>query len=346
MLKRGMTLGALLSAIAGFAGTGEVVLVDDGVAKCRVIVADDAHPALKFGAKELATYLDKATGCGDLKGDFQISIAVDGKRLQVGELKEDGFILDVKPTGIDVIGANPRGALYGCYEILKKYAGMRWIMPGEDGEYCVLRDKTVAVPVGRSVHNPSLMVRKTVADGEIAWLWHARNNMTCETSSRNFEDRKTGKPTVKAARLTELCVKGVGTAGNSHIMMDMMCGWAGKGKKAAIDALFAAHPEYFPLVRGQRIPIYDAGDPNPCVSNPELLDLMAKNLYKHIKGPHGSEDYVTIGNNDTTAWCECEKCRALDAPELAGTKGARADRYWHTVGEIAKRIFDHSRYGT
>ena len=346
-MKKSILLGVALSAFAGFAA--EVKLVENGVAKCRVVVADDARPALKFGAREIEKYLAQATGCekglgvrGQGLGDenlIPVRVSVDDGLVKSGKLREDGFILDVKPTGIDVIGANPRGALYGCYEILKKYAGMRWIMPGEDGEYCVLKGKTVAVPVGRSVHNPYLKIRKTVADGEIAWLWHARNNMTCETSSRNFENPKTGKPTDKAARLTELCVKGVGTAGNSHIMMDMMCGWAGKGTKAAIDTLFAAHPEYFPLVRGQRIPIYDAGDPNPCVSNPELLDLMAKNLYEHIKGPHGSEDYVTIGNNDTTVWCECEKCRALDAPELAGTKGARADRYWHTVGEIAKRIW-------
>ena len=323
-----------LSAMGVFAGSGEVVLVDDGMAKCRVVVATDAHPALTFGARELATYFAKATGCGALEGEYPVEISVDAR----AGMKEDGFTLDVTPEKTRIVGANPRGALYGCYEILKKHAGMRWIIPGEDGEYCVLGGKTVKLPVGKRTVNPYLRVRKTVSSVEESWLWHARNNMTGETHRQNYENGK-GEPAKQAARLTELCVNGLGTAGNSHIMMDMMCNWAGRKTHESIDALFTAHPEYFPLVGGKRLPIYGAGDANPCVSNAALLDLMAENLYSHVKGPHGSQDFVTIGNNDTTAWCECEACKALDAPELAGTKGARADRYWYTVMEIAKRVW-------
>ena len=132
---------------------------------------------------------------------------------------------------------------------------------------------------------------------------------------------------------------GTGTPGNSHIMFDMMTGWARKDAGERIDALYAAHPEWFPLVGGKRVKISGAAAPNPCVSNPALLDFMASNLYDRVCGPHGAQDYVTIGNNDTTAWCECEKCRALDAPELAGTKGQRSDRYWRTVMELARRVW-------
>ena len=324
-------------------GAADVVLVEDGAAKCCIVVADDAHPALKFGAREIAKYLGVAT---DAK--VEVSAAAAGllpvsvrlaKGGEAAALKEDGFTIDAAPGGVEVIGANPRGALYGCYDILKKYAGMRWVFPGEDGEYCVLRGKSVRVPLGRRTVNPYLKLRKTDADGEDSWLWLARNNMTSDTGSRRFTDKKTGKPSALSARLEELCVKGTACHGNSHIMMDMMCGWAGRETRAKMDALFAEHPEYFPLVGGKRIPIYNAGNPNPCVSNSDLLDLMAENLYKHISVPHGADYCITIGNNDTTAWCECEKCKALDAPELAGTKGQRADRYWYAVTEIARRVW-------
>ena len=87
------------------------------------------------------------------------------------------------------------------------------------------------------------------------------------------------------------------------------------------------------------MPLKDPYSPNPCISNPELLDLMAENFYERIKGPYGAQAYVTIGNNDTTVWCECENCRKLDDPAKAGTKGARSDRYWYMVGEIARRIW-------
>lgn len=325
----------LCSAAVAFGADG-IRLVEDGVAKCRVVVADDANRPEKFGAREIATYFDKVTGCGELDGAYPIRVTVDAAN---PDLREDGFILDVTPHGLTVTGANPRGALYGCYEILKRYAGMRWLVPGDDGEYCVHEGKSIVVPVGREVQNAYLRVRKTVANSEAVWFWHARNNMTCETGSWRFADRRTGKPTKLASRLEELCVKGVATAGNSHILQEMMSGWAGAESRAKMDALFAAHPEWFPLVGGRRVPIYRANDPNPCVSNAGLLDLMASNLYERVRGPHGSDDYVTIGNNDTTTWCECERCRALDAPELENTKGARADRYWHLVTEVARRVW-------
>ena len=342
-MKKATLVAAALAAAASLAS--DVALVEDGVAKCRVVVADDAHPALKFGAREIAKYLGVATGAKvEVNGGDATRVATtvtvrlaDGA--EAAAMREDGFTIDAAPGGVEVVGANPRGALYGCYDILKKYAGMRWIVPGDDGEYCVLGGKTVKVPCGRRTVNPYLRVRKTRADGEDAWLWHARNNMTGETGRNRFEDPKTGKPTELAPRLEELCVDGSGTPANSHIMLDMMTGWARGKTGERIDALYAAHPEYFPLVGGKRIKITNAGAANPCISNAELLDLMASNLYDRVCGPHGAQDYVTIGNNDTTAWCECEKCRALDAPELAGTKGQRSDRYWRTVMEIARRVW-------
>ena len=334
----------LTAALCGMtaASAADLALVEDGVAKCRVAVAEDAHPALKFGAREIAKYLGVATGAkvevNDAGGLLPVTVRLASGE-ETSELKEDGFTIDATPGGVEIVGADPRGALYGCYDILKKYAGMRWILPGADGEYCVLKGRTVRVPLGRRTVNPYLRIRRTVADKEDAWLWHARNNMRGDTHRNRYEDPKTGKPTALAAHLEELCVEGRATAGNSHIMMDMMAGWAGRETRAKIDSLFAAHPEFFPLVGGRRIPIYGACDANPCVSNPELLDLMAENLFRHVNTPHGAQDFVVIGNNDTPIWCECEKCLALDAPELAGTKGQRADRYWHTVMEIARRVW-------
>ena len=56
--------------------------------------------------------------------------------------------------------------------------------------------------------NPYLKVRGTTADGEDAWLWHARNFMAGKTSRNRYEDPKTGQPTALAPRLEELCVDG------------------------------------------------------------------------------------------------------------------------------------------
>ena len=340
-MRLGFSVAVAVLAVATVSADG-VSLVEDGVAKCRVAVAEDAHPALKFGAREIAKYLGVATGA-------KVEVNGGGGLLPVtvrlangdeaSELRDDGFTVVATPGGVEIVGANPRGALYGCYDILKKYAGMRWIFPADDGEYCVLKGGTVRVPLGRRTVNPYLRERRDQGSSEDLWLWHARNNMQSDARSGLFVDRKTGGPSATAQRLDELCVMGCDCSG--HIMTGMMSGFAGgiAKTKERIEALYAEHPEYFPLIGGERKKIFGACDANPCVSNPALLDLMAENLYKRVGGPHGADFYVTIGNNDTTIWCECEKCRALDAPELVGTKGQRADRYWHVVNEIARRVW-------
>jgi len=308
---------------------GPAPLVADGVAKCRVVVSEDASSPEKFGAEELAKYLDKATGCGALNGAYPIRISVKS----LPELEEDGFVLDVRADGMDIVGANPRGALYGCYEVLKRYAGIRWLVPGDDGEY-VPQAKTVTAPVGRLVRNPYLKIREARCDDEMPGrYWLVRNNMLSTGNKRIFFD-KDGKLTKDGELFEKLTVRGTGASG--HLMSTMLLG---SNSKEAAEKLFAVHPEYFPLIDGKRKMIWTHNDPNPCVSNPAVLDIMAANLVKWLGGEHGSETYCEIGNNDTTLWCQCDKCKALDPAETKGTRGELSDRYWWFMNELGKRVW-------
>ena len=308
----------------------EAVLFLDGVAKCRVVTAANASKPELFGKAELEKYLPKVYGCGALDGDYPISISVDADRVKTGELKEDGFILDVREDGLSVIGANPRGALYGCYEILKRFAGIRWLVPGEDGEY-VPSYRHLILPPGRKVFNPYLKIRKNRGGEPNLWLWNARNCMQSEAHPRAFAG--------KDGELLEN-IGAFGTGPGGHMMSDLLLGGGDPKmkRKDRVDQVFAEHPEWFPLIGGKRVKISGAGDPNPCLSNPALLDRMAENLVAALSAPHAAEAHITIGNNDTTAWCECENCRALDVPGVRA-KQARSDRYWYVVGEIAKRVW-------
>ena len=319
----------LALVLAGSAFADEVRLVEDGVARCRVVVSEDASAPERFGAEELATYLDKATGCGSLNGDYPICIGVK----EHPALREDGFAIEVTPEKMTVVGANPRGALYGCYEILKRFAGVRWLVPGDDGEY-VPQAKTVAAPVGRIVRNPYLRIREARCDdGLPGRYWLVRNNMLSLAPKDSFFD-KDGKLSDTGRLYEKLTVRGTGATG--HLMSTLLLG---ENSKAAAERLFAAHPDYFPLINGERRMIWTHNDPNPCVSNPAVLDVMAANLVKRAGGEHGSEAYCEIGNNDTTLWCQCDGCKALDPPETKGTRGELSDRYWWFVNELAKRVW-------
>ncbi len=323
-------------------------LVKNGKAASCIVLSGNAPAPVKFGAKELSFYLKKITGA-DIKtsalsskdlnnihiGTFADKDLVKNAGLSGTKIKEDGFALVVKAKDLYIVGNNPRGALYGAYHILKKYGGIRFLIPGEEGEYYTAK-KDISVPEQKSMEEPFLRVRKTVANEVTAFKWLLRNNMLAQTNAGKFINPKTGKRTKDADLLDSLAVTGAAYGG--HIMSYLMAESSWSKEKLA--ALYDKHPEYFALIDGKRIKAVRGGfSPNPCVSNPALLDLLAESLYKHAGGQYGAQHPIIVGNDDTMIWCECKNCTVLDDPAKAGTKGARADRYWFMVNEVAKRVW-------
>ncbi len=354
MSKKSFIIFAAL-VLAAFTCTADFQLVKDGKSQCNIVVKKGAPLPLAHGAKELALFTEKVTTAKiPVKNEavknannIFIGTIADKDLLKISgidakKLKEDGFALAVKKNTVCIIGQNPRGALYGCYEILKKYAGVRFLTPGEDGTYYPSR-KTISIPEQNIIRNPYMRYRTYQCATELSGraeingsTFLTRNNLFPYAGARTFAD-KNGKRTRLADKFESVAAKRNINPGNSHIFTDMMTGW--QGAKAS-EKLYKEHPEYFPLINGKRVFIKSGVCPNPCISNPALLDLMAKNLYERLNEKYAMEDtYITIGNNDTPIWCQCENCKKLDDPAQKGTKDAYGNRYWFTVTEIANRVW-------
>ena len=312
----------------------EITIIDNGTPKCHIVVAEGTPPSAEFGAAEIARCFKKYTGA-------EIAISKAGEKSENGagipiviaidtKLPKEGFTIDITPEKVAILGSDARGVLYGSYELLKRWGGMRWLVPGEDGEYCVLKGKTIALPRKRISASPSLVVRTFNSMRDEDFLWAARNNMQSIVTWRTF-----GAPGgAKMRHLEEMAVYGRGMTG--HCFSRLMCNYSDDPKK-----LFAEHPEYFCLVKGARKMSGLAGyGPNPCMSNPAVLERIANTIVRIANEPHGNEAPITIGNDDSMQWCECENCTALDPKETASiARGKRSDRYWWTINEIARRVW-------
>lgn len=88
------------------------------------------------------------------------------------------------------------------------------------------------------------------------------------------------------------------------------------------------HPEYFPLVRGNRHtnPGKQRCDWSPCVSNPEVQKLFVQYLIKS-NGAFGSDGVSLSVNDGAGNHCECKNCTAWDVPEERA-KGHYSNRYF------------------
>ena len=105
------------------------------------------------------------------------------------------------------------------------------------------------------------------------------------------------------------------------------------------------HPEYFPLFQGKRfIPKVDekgvtAGAGwQPCVSNPDLPKVVADELIAWFdKNPDAPA--INLAVNDGNGDCECDQCRAMDAPnaDMANRVGL-CDRYIKFSNQVCELV--------
>jgi hypothetical protein len=316
-----------------------IPLVREGKAVSCIVLPDQAGPVEKHAAGELAYFLEKASGArlavraqpsGTL---YNIYLGVDPARVPLSaamkaaatRLAPHGFLLAADKDGLRIVGRQPVGVLYGVYQVLKQYAGMRWFAPGSDFEYCP-HSATIAVPEQVTLSNPSFRIRRlamvcaNVNSRTIdTWDWLVRNGMTVMLGKRLYTGELGAEAEKRGAE--------VGRDGG-HCFSTLLS-----------DGLFDEHPEYFPLIDGKRRKQQIKGVqgwPQPCTSNPQVAAIMARSLNKILDTPPAG--VYLIGNNDDARWCQCENCLKLDPPEEK-QKGFVSTRYYTLINQIAAEVY-------
>ncbi len=347
-MKKILFTGILMSAVFFMLQAEDFDLIRDGKAVSNIVVAKDAPAPVRFGASELGRFLRKISEGEEVKVSERetpslYNVFVGTKKdegllkasgIDGNAVRENGFAITAGPKGLYIIGGDELGALYGCYEILKNYGGIRWLLPGDDGEYFKVK-KTISVPAGSTVRNPSLPLR--LMDFNSCYVnrpyfltreWEVRNGLQPTASLAPYAFPQ------NVAHLNELGTQIVVTGG--HVLTPLLFG--GKyPNQAEMDKLFAEHPEYFPMINGKRI-MLDGQKYQPCTSNPEVLDRMTKSLLDIIQAHPDARGLIVIGNNDGSGWCECAECRKIDPPEEARL-GRMSTRYWTLVNTLAQRVW-------
>ena len=327
---------ALSFALCFYAEAKEFFLMKNGKSACEIIVPEKAPEYIQFAGKELSHYLGKIA-----KGkNPPIVKKATGKFYPVSfvssinnkELKRDGFILNITKKGIRIEYSTPVSALYGAYEILKKYGGIYWLLPGDDGEYYTVKP-TIKVPEKRFVNNPHRILRSGNGMGltKEGKLWMVRNYMNLPCSIAEFERQKIFRELGAKIYAGYHCF--------SKLLVDEPELWANINAK--LDALYKVHPEYFPLVNGKRVNLKHAtlafSDKQPCTSNPDVIRIMKKNLEKMVEKIKPDGVYY-LCNNDGMTWCECENCKKLDSAEDKKNNFV-SNRYWILYRELTKDIY-------
>jgi len=137
------------------AGSEPLDIVSSGLPHAVVLVPDSSGPDLAAAVTDLIEYVEKATGVtlpGPLTqaqfassgttydGYVRIYIGLAGAEDAPGitailaGLDDDGFIIRTCGNSLTIVGRNDIATGYGVAEFLETQVGVRWLMPGDDGE--------------------------------------------------------------------------------------------------------------------------------------------------------------------------------------------------------------------
>jgi Domain of unknown function (DUF4838) len=299
-----LSLLALLAAGPALAQPQPIQLARDGKALVPVVVARDASPRVKQAAGDLAMYLGKMTGArfevatGD--GTTGVAVGLPGQFPALGhkdrwakptvEEREDYFI-DTRKERAELLGATDLAVEHAVWDFLYQL-GYRQFFPGEHWEV-VPKTPDLSATMQAS-GSPSYRSRR---------IWYGF-----------------GAWDYAAEPYRQWCVRNRATGG-----VELHTGHAYGGIIRGLQAEFDKHPEYYPLINGERRPSKEA---KLCIGNEDLRKLVVQyELTQFKKNP--ALDSVSLDPSDGGGWCECPKCKAL---------GSVSDRALLLANEVAAAV--------
>ena len=321
-------LCALAAGCALVSGTNSTLklAVRGKQAAYTIVIPEAASPSQKYAAEELRDFTEQTTGVklpivtdaeplpkkAILLGVTKYTDELAGRGKSAAEgLGTDGFRLLACPPHFLVVGAPDRGTLYGVYEVLERFAGCRWYSSWHS---VVPKRESIEVPATiDDVQVPAFAMREPYwFDVKHHPEFAARLRVQV---SRSPSEEKYGGCAFRFG----------GGLGSCHTFEKLL----------SPDKYFDEHPEYFSMVKGERLKKRS----QLCLTNPDVLRIVTSNVLERIRSDPGAKFYG-VSQNDWYNYCECPSCKAVDDEEEshAGTM----IRFVNAVAEAVEKEFPNA----
>ena len=193
------------------------------------------------------------------------------------------------------------GTAKGVCDLLRQYAGTRFLYPGLGGTL----DQMAKLKDADLLNSPCFEFLPTPAVSVPSDL---------DIRKTPFMEYNTAYPTESAYDI----------ANNRFPRIDFMYRCHTYGAAVPPTKYYASHPEYFALVGGKRI------EEQYCVSNPEFQELLYQDMCKWLDQGY---DAVDIMQPDGFRACQCENCA-----KLYNTGSDWGEKLWILHRNLAERV--------
>ncbi len=246
----------------------------------EIRLSPEASPPETYAAAELKRALEIMTGRDWPVGNNGAASGAIVLGLRPG-MAGDTVDMEVKDGSLYLSGSVPRAVLYAAYYYLQKELGVRWLWPGDDGEFIPRRER-VELPAANSRYTPAFPYRALSIVGI-----HKHPQMEVWLT-RNF---------INSGQRTDEILEQSGALRR------------GSGHSVAIydKSMWEKHPEYYGMIAGKRDPVKGIAG---CWSNPGFHQYMVR---KHVDMVRRDRlELLSLYPADTAYHCQCPDCVQID----------------------------------
>jgi hypothetical protein len=322
-LKRAGWLFGVLALMTAWTAQADLILVNRGKSRYKIVIPVAATLAERHAAEELQLYLQRMSGArlpivSDtepaafreiLLGD-NLHLRRIRRKIDLEKLGPDGFVLRTEHNQLIIAGGRPRGTLNGVYTLLEEKLGVRWFTPELEQ---VPRESRVTLPSLDETRIPPLENR------DVFWREMMRDPESASRHHLNGQHYGLGEKQGGPFTTYYPFVHSLDTL--------------------VPRSLYHDHPEYFPLIKGQR----KDGYVQRCLSNPDVLKIAIQNVRQWIQ-QHPEANIISVSQNDTINNCQCEACQAIDRAE--GSPAGSLLRFVNAVAENIEKDYPNVRLDT
>ncbi len=184
---RYLALAALAVVVSSMACAAPVTIVQDGRPLATIVTAQEPPDQVSRAVAEMVSCVEEASGAtlavsSDApQGAPAIHVGetgyVQSLDIDLGEMGTDGYVIQFPADDtIVILGAGPDGTEFGAYGFLKRFLGVRWLLPGADGRD-VPAAATVTIPDEPVRDEPAFMSRLFSGGRGVHNEWARKNGM-------------------------------------------------------------------------------------------------------------------------------------------------------------------------
>jgi len=315
----------------------KTAITKDGKPCATIVIDKKPSKCVEYAVKELNDHIEMCTGTR-LPVSSDIS-QLTGPQIHIGKtslterycvspdyLPDDSWIIrsidgniiisggdnkcDISPLSKDLV---PFGTLYGTYEFLERFLGVRWYWPGKIGTVAP-QLKNLELDAININGAPSYQTR-------FAWYSvHADPEISSNESMIWWRRMRWG---------------GIG---GSPIGMHAFNSWP--------DRFGKTNPEYFavqtdgkPMVKGG----HGVGGGHVCMSNPDVLkQIVADKVAEFNKYPWKKYSPVMPGDSNDLYYCRCSLCQEKVDTTKPQKTGKYSNAVWSFVNKAAAEVYKES----